>query len=167
MVRSIFSLAQICAIVLLAGLAALVHTANAAAVTCNNACKIAGSQAYVAAVISHSDKDISRIPLTANVTRFEKLNGGSYAFSANGSKSLKDSLKFGTTAFFVTGSAEPDGGLGQYTVLKNGTVSSVYRLKAGLLGIGLAKTLVHERFDFTSDGLIYNITAEAVSPPPA
>ncbi|CAD6889128.1 unnamed protein product [Tilletia controversa] len=173
MVRTFIS--SLLQVILLAGFAAFVHATatnnNAAArrtAVCNNACKITGSQAYVAAVISHSDKDINRIPLAANVTRFENLNGGPYSFTANGTKSLKDSLKYGNTAFFVTGSAEPDGGLGKYTVFKNGTVFAVYRIKAGLFGLGFATSLVRERFDFTTDGgLLYNITAEAVTPSPS
>ncbi|KAL9940121.1 hypothetical protein V8E36_000826 [Tilletia maclaganii] len=161
MLRSSFALSQLFAVVFLAVLASLIHGIDAAATATSKAAKIEGAKAYVAAVISHSDKDINRIPLADNVTRFEAIGRLPYSQTANGSKSLRDSLKFGNTAFFVTGSAEPDKGLGNYTVLRNGTVSSVYRLRAGLLGLGFVTTRVTERFDFTKDGKIYNITAEA------
>ncbi|KAK0538585.1 hypothetical protein OC835_001387 [Tilletia horrida] len=163
MARSLFNLAQVFAVLVLAALASLINAAAPGTSACDKACKVAGAQAYVAAVISHADKDINRIPMADNITRFEKLNGGSYALTANGTKSLKQSLKFGNTAFFVTGSAEPDRGLGNYTVLRNGTVVADYKIKAGLLGIGFVTSTVHERFDYTTTGLIYNITAEATA----
>ncbi|KAK0550114.1 hypothetical protein OC846_003080 [Tilletia horrida] len=158
-----FRVSSLFAFVLVAALAVLASSAvGAASSPTSKAAKIAGAQAYVAAVVSHSEKDINSIPMADNITRFENLNGSPLSQTANGSVSLKKSLRYGTTAFFVAGSAGP----GNYTVLKNGTVSSVYRLKAGLLGIPFTETQVFELFDYTKSGLIYNITAYAVAPPP-
>ncbi len=118
----------------------------ASAAACDDACRIAGARAYVAALADHDPSDV---PLHPRATRVEA--GLQTGFSGD---QLRADLRHGPQYRVVRGVSDET-----YTVRDDGVVVAGFTLDVGVGPVGLTTARVHETFRY-SDGLIREIVAD-------
>lgn len=117
-----------------------------AAPECDDACKVDGARAYVAALADH---DPSEVPFHPEATRVEA--GLPTGFSGD---QMRADLRFGPQYRVIRGISEES-----YTVRDDGVVVAEFGLDVGAGPLGLTSAQVHETFRY-DDGLIREIVAD-------
>ncbi|WP_226357449.1 hypothetical protein [Pseudonocardia sp. ICBG601] len=118
----------------------------ASASTCDDACRVDGARAYVAALADH---DPSAVPFHPHATRVEAaLPTG---FSGD---QLRADLRFGPQYRIIRAVSDET-----YRVRGDGVVVAEFTLSVGAGPIGLTTARVHETFRY-EDGLIREIVAD-------
>ena len=120
--------------------------AGYAAPSCDDACRVEGARAYVAALASH---DPSEVPFHPAATRVEA--GLQTGFSGD---QMRADLRYGPQYRVIRGISEQ-----VYTVRDDGVVVADLVLDVGVGPVGIASARVHETFRY-DDGLIREIVAD-------
>ncbi len=118
----------------------------ASASTCDDACRVDGARAYVAALADH---DPSEVPFHPDATRVEA--GLPTGFSGD---QLRADLRFGPQYRIIRAVSDET-----YRVRGDGVVVAEFTLSVGAGPIGLTTARVHETFRY-DDGLIREIVAD-------
>lgn len=118
----------------------------ASASTCDDACRVDGARAYVAALADH---DPSAVPFHPYATRVEA--GLPTGFSGD---QLRADLRFGPQYRIIRAVSDET-----YRVRGDGVVVAEFTLSVGAGPIGLTTARVHETFRY-EDGLIREIVAD-------
>ncbi|NWJ70086.1 hypothetical protein HX744_06005 [Pseudonocardia sp. ICBG1122] len=118
----------------------------ASASTCDDACRVDGARAYVAALADH---DPSEVPFHPDATRVEA--GLPTGFSGD---QLRADLRFGPQYRIIRAVADET-----YRVRGDGVVVAEFTLSVGAGPVGLTTARVHETFRY-DDGLIREIVAD-------
>lgn len=123
-----------------------VGVASAATSTCDDACRVDGARAYVAALADH---DPSAVPFHPRATRVEA--GLPTGFSGD---QLRADLRFGPQYRVIRAVSDET-----YRVRGDGVVVAEFTLSVGVGPVGLTTARVHETFRY-DDGLIREIVAD-------
>ncbi|GAA1844938.1 hypothetical protein GCM10009772_22980 [Pseudonocardia alni subsp. carboxydivorans] len=118
----------------------------ASASTCDDACRVDGARAYVAALADH---DPSAVPFHPDATRVEA--GLPTGFSGD---QLRADLRFGPQYRIIRAVSDET-----YRVRGDGVVVAEFTLSVGAGPVGLTTARVHETFRY-DDGLIREIVAD-------
>ncbi|MCM3844669.1 hypothetical protein ND486_00485 [Pseudonocardia sp. DR1-2] len=118
----------------------------ASASTCDDACRVDGARAYVAALADH---DPSTVPFHPDATRVEA--GLPTGFSGD---QLRADLRFGPQYRIIRAVSDET-----YRVRGDGVVDAEFTLSVGAGPVGLTTARVHETFRY-DDGLIREIVAD-------
>lgn len=118
----------------------------ASASTCDDACRVDGARAYVAALADH---DPSEVPFHPDATRVEA--GLPTGFSGD---QLRADLRFGPQYRIIRAVSDET-----YRVRGDGVVVAEFTLSVGAGPVGLTTARVHETFRY-DDGLIREIVAD-------
>lgn len=118
----------------------------ASASTCDDACRVDGARAYVAALADH---DPSAVPFHPDATRVEA--GLPTGFSGD---QLRADLRFGPQYRIIRAVSDET-----YRVRGDGVVVAEFTLSVGVGPVGLTTARVHETFRY-DDGLIREIVAD-------
>ncbi|WFG45644.1 hypothetical protein [Pseudonocardia alni] len=118
----------------------------ASASTCDDACRVDGARAYVAALADH---DPSAVPFHPDATRVEA--GLPTGFSGD---QLRADLRFGPQYRIIRAVSDET-----YHVRGDGVVVAEFTLYVGAGPVGLTTARVHETFRY-DDGLIREIVAD-------
>lgn len=118
----------------------------ASASTCDDACRVDGARAYVAALADH---DPSAVPFHPDATRVEA--GLPTGFSGD---QLRADLRFGPQYRIIRAVSDET-----YHVRGDGVVVAEFTLSVGAGPVGLTTARVHETFRY-DDGLIREIVAD-------
>lgn len=121
-------------------------TGVASASTCDDACRVDGARAYVAALADH---DPSAVPFHPDATRVEA--GLPTGFSGD---QLRADLRFGPQYRIIRAVSDET-----YHVRGDGVVVAEFTLSVGAGPVGLTTARVHETFRY-DDGLIREIVAD-------
>lgn len=135
-------LPPVTALLVLAGTAA----PALAAPDCDDACRIEGARAYVAALADHDPSDV---PLHPEATRVEA--GLPTGFSGD---QMRADLRYGPQYRVIRGISDES-----FTVRGDGVVVAEFTLDVGAGPFGLTTARVHETFRY-DDGLIREIVAD-------
>lgn len=118
----------------------------ASASTCDDACRVDGARAYVAALVDH---DPSAVPFHPDATRVEA--GLPTGFSGD---QLRADLRYGPQYRTIRGVSDET-----FRVRADGVVVADFTLSVGVGPVGLTTARVHETFRYES-GLIREIVAD-------
>lgn len=118
----------------------------ASASTCDDACRVDGARAYVAALADH---DPSEVPFHPDATRVEA--GLPTGFSGD---QLRADLRFDPQYRIIRAVSDET-----YRVRGDGVVVAEFTLSVGAGPVGLTTARVHETFRY-DDGLIREIVAD-------
>lgn len=118
----------------------------ASASTCDDACRVDGARAYVAALVDH---DPSTVPFHPDATRVEA--GLPTGFSGD---QLRADLRYGPQYRIIRGVPDET-----FRVRADGVVVADFTLSVGVGPVGLTTARVHETFRYES-GLIREIVAD-------
>lgn len=118
----------------------------ASASTCDDACRVDGARAYVAALVDH---DPSAVPFHPDATRVEA--GLPTGFSGD---QLRADLRYGPQYRIIRGVSDET-----FRVRADGVVVADFTLSVGVGPVGLTTARVHETFRYES-GLIREIVAD-------
>lgn len=118
----------------------------ASASTCDDACRVDGARAYVAALADH---DPAAVPFHPDATRVEA--GLPTGFSGD---QLRADLRFGPQYRIIRAVSDET-----YRVRGDGVVVAEFTLSVGAGPVGLTTARVHETFRY-DDGLIREIVAD-------
>lgn len=118
----------------------------ASASTCDDACRVDGARAYVAALVDH---DPSAVPFHPDATRVEA--GLPTGFSGD---QLRADLRYGPQYRIIRGVSDET-----FRARADGVVVADFTLSVGVGPVGLTTARVHETFRYES-GLIREIVAD-------